>query len=235
MKERITDAQLSLLKQCILFRRKAPDEIDCLLSETKYFIQSFRENDIVLSPVETADRIGIILSGTVDVQKIFPSGNVVIIERKKSTDIIGEPSVFSEYEFYQDTYAASEACKILFIGKKALIELLTGNNDIMCNFVEYVSNSILLLKHKIGILSLDSIKEKIAGFLIHNIRHCGNTVGSNIITLPFSKKAWAEFMNVSRTSLSRELRKLESDGIISFHRRTIEIKEAEKLERILSE
>ncbi len=118
--------------------------------------------------------------------------------------------------------------------KTELLALFTLDRDFMLNFLESASNSTLILKHKIGILSLDSIQEKIAGFLVHDKKHVNIANGSNVVILPFSKKAWAEYMNVSRTSLSRELRILETEGIISFDKQMIEIKDWNRLEKILS-
>lgn len=225
---------LPLLKKCSLFKNKSMDEIEHLLSSINYKVETFSENEIVFSPLQTADRMGIILSGTVDIQKLFPAGKVVIIERKKSPDLIAEPSIFSSYQYYPSTAVVYKSCKILFIHKTELQKLFTLDMDFMLNFLESVSNSTLILKHKIGILSLDSIQEKIAGFLVHYRKQNCEANGSDIITLPFSKKAWAEYMNVSRTSLSRELRKLETEGIISFDKRVIKIKSWDRLERILS-
>jgi len=228
------DNLLPLLQKCILFKNKTPAEIEQLLSKTNYRIDSFQENEIVFSPLQTADKTGIILSGTVDVQKLFPAGKVVIIERKKSPDLIGGSSIFSRLEHYPDTVFASKPCEILFLLKSELLALFALDKDFMSNFLESVSNSTLILKHKIGILSLDSIQEKIAGFLIHNTKHDNKANDSNPVTLPFSKKAWAEYMNVSRTSLSRELRILEREGIISFEKRKIEIRNWDSLVKILS-
>lgn len=225
---------LSLVQNCSLFKNMSFDEIERLLSDINYRIESFKENEVIFSPVQTADKIGIILSGTVDVQKLFPSGKVVIIERRKSPDLIAESSIFSRLEYYPDTFTAGKPCKILFMLKTELLELFKSNQDFMLNFLESVSNSTLILKHKIGILSLDSIQEKIAGFLIHDKKQSCKDNGSNIVTLPFSKKAWAEYMDVSRTSLSRELRDMEKRGIITFQKRIIKILDQEKLEKILS-
>ncbi len=228
------DNLLALLQKCSLFQNKNPEKIEQLLSNTNYKIESFKENEVIFSPLQTADKMGVILSGTVDVQKLFPSGKVVIIERKKYPDLIGESSVFSRVEYYPDTVSAGRPCKILFLLKTELLALFALDRDFMLNFLESASNSTLILKHKIGILSLDSIQEKIAGFLIHDKKHANIANYSNVVTLPFSKKAWAEYMNVSRTSLSRELRALENEGIISFEKRTIEIKDWNRLEKILS-
>lgn len=228
------DNLLALLQNSSLFKNKTLQEIEGLLSKTNYKIESFKENEIVFSPLQTADKMGIILSGTVDVQKLFPAGKVVIIERKKCPDLIAESSIFSRLEHYPDTISVGKPCKILFLLKAELLELFTLDKDIMLNFLEGVSNSTLILKHKIGILSLDSIQEKIAGFLIHARKHANNADAPNTVILPFSKKAWAEYMNISRTSLSRELRILETEGIITFEKRMIEIKDWNRLEKILS-
>ena len=222
--------KLSVLKQCALFKNKELDEIDALLSRLSFRIDGFAENHVIFSPVQNADRMGIILSGMVDVQKLFPTGKVVIIERKKSTDMIADASLFSGLDYYSDTIVACKPCEVLLIAKKELLKLFELDNTILLNYLEYVSNSTLILKNKIGILSLDSIREKIAGYMIHDYK----TNGSHVVTLPFSKKEWAEYMDVSRTSLSRELKGLELEGILSFNKRIIEIKDMAELEKILS-
>ncbi len=223
---------LPILQNCHLFKNKSLEEIDYLLSKTPYKIDAFKENEAVLSPIQYADKIGILLSGSVDVQKLFPAGKIVIIERKKSPDIIGQTSIFSQLTYCPDNIAVFKPCEILFIQQNNLLKLFELDRSIMLNFLESVSDEGILLKHKIGILSLDSIQEKIAGYLFYCKKQQNKKKGDTI-TLPFSKKAWAEYMDVSRTSLSRELRKLETEGIIAFHKRTIEIVDMARLERIL--
>ena len=210
------DKLLPLLENCALFKNKSTATIERLLSGIDHKTESFEESRTVFSTVQSAKKIGVILSGSVDIQKIFPNGKIVIIERKKSPDIIGEAGIFSKYEYYPDNIITCKPSKMLFISKNDLLHLFAADHEFMLNFLELLSDSMMMLKHKIGILSLDSIQEKIAGYLIHDIQHWNKSNNSNAITLPFSKKAWAEYMNVSRTSLSRELRTLETQGIISF-------------------
>lgn len=232
--ENFMDRLLPLLGKCRLFQNNSTGEIEGLLSRINYRIASFSENEIIFSPLHKADKMGILLSGSVDVQKLFPAGKVVIIERKKSPDLIAESSLFSTLDFYPDTYSVCKPCKIMFLQKTELLDLFKADPAFLLNFLELVSDSTLFLKHKIGILSLDSIQEKIAGYLVHYKNHDCKAGMPDIITLPFSKKAWAEYMNVSRTSLSRELRKLEGEGILSFEKRVIKINSWKRLETILS-
>ena len=216
------------LEKSNLFKNKSLDEIKSLLSKILYKIESFKKNEIIFSPTQKADTMGIVLSGSVDIQKLFPSGKVVILARKEKTDLIGEPCLFAKIKYYPSTVSVCKPCEILFLHKNELQKLFLMDETIMQNFLESVSNSMLVLKNKIEILSLHSIQERISCFLMNQFENNH----SSTIKLPFSKKAWAEHMNVSRPSLSRELRNLEMDGILSFDMQTIEIKNLKKLKEI---
>ena len=224
------DNKRYILEKCYLFNNKTPEEIEKLLNNTSFTTRVFLKNEIIFSPIQSADSIGIILSGDVDIQKLFPMGKSIIIERKGKGDIIGEASIFSFIDSYPDTIIACNSCEILLLPKKELHKLFKADYNIMLNFLEQISNTGLFLRHRLGLLSLDSIREKISGYILHEY----NMTGANIITLPFSKKEWAEYLDISRTSLSRELNFLESDGIIRSHNRTIEIKNLDMLKNILS-
>lgn len=226
--------KLSILQKCTLFKDKSRNEIEAFLLKINPKEETIAKNETIFSPVQIADRIGIILSGTVDVQKIFPNGKVIIVERKRASEMIGESSIFSKYKYYSDNIYTCKTTTVLFIKKSDLIRLFTLDNQVMLNFLESTSNSMLMLKHKIGILSLDSIQEKISGYLVHYLQYENHSKDTNIVVLPFSKKAWAEYMDVSRSSLSRELRKLEAEGIVSFQKRTITITDIDRLSKILS-
>ena len=52
--------------------------------------------------------------------------------------------------------------------------------------------------------------------------------------IPESVSKWAMMMNVSRPSLHRELKRLESEGMIAYQPPVIELLDREGLERILS-
>jgi len=220
---------LNSLQKTSLFSNKDSDEIRYLLSKISYKLVSFKENEIIFSPHKKANNMGIIISGVVHIEKIFPSGKVVVVNRKEAFELIAEPSLFSKSEYYPTTVSVCEPAEIFLISKDQLLKIFDLDPIIMHNFLSSVSDSMLFLKNKIGLLSLHSIRERVADSLITFYNESENLN----ITLPFSKKIWAEYMNVSRTSLSRELRKLETENILKFDRQKIQILDIEKLENIL--
>jgi hypothetical protein len=74
------------------------------------------------------------------------------------------------------------------------------------------------------------IAQKAACFLLIQSRQ----TGKKVVRIPESISNWAMVMNVSRSSLHRELKKLETSGIITYDPPTIEIHDPEALQNVLS-
>ena len=77
----------------------------------------------------------------------------------------------------------------------------------------------LLLNRKIDILTLKGMREKIATYLLT----LSNQVGASSFNLPFNRNELAEFLNVSRTSMCRELSKMKDEGLIDYHLNRVKI------------
>lgn len=222
---------LYVLQQSALFHNMALAEIAELLTKISYRVREYRENEIIFSINQTADTLGIIIDGCVDVKKDFLSGKVVTITTRGPFDLLADAAMFSGAQYYPGTLFACKTSKIFLLHKQELLRLFSLDQTIMLNFLCSVSNRMMALNQKIEILSLTSIQSKIAHFLIRE----SQVRQSLVVTLPFSKKNWAEHLNVSRTSLSRELRRLEAARYLSFHNRTIRIKQLSKLNELLSD
>lgn len=218
-----------LLVKCSIFNHLSFDEVACLLSNVQYSVKWYKKNEVVFSPHHSLDTLGIILNGSVDVQKIFASGKAITVSKRFQYDLIADASIFANIDCYPSTISACEKSYIFLLHKNNLIKIFSKDEKIMPKFLESVSNRVLALNTTIEILSLGSVSAKIAYYLLSQ-----NKQSINIIKLKFTKKSLAEQLNVSRTTLSRELKNLQLQGIISFRKRTIEIHRLDKLEQLCS-
>lgn len=221
---------IRLLQKCILFHHLSVDRLAGLLSDIPYKVKEYKRNEVVFSPHQPADTLGIVLKGSIDVQKIFASGKSITVNRRFPYDLIADASLFANIECYPSTIAACENSHIFLIHKDDLFKLFLKDKRIMSKFLESVSNRVVSLNKTVEILSLHSVPAKIAYFLLleQKKQH------SNVLKLKFTKKTLAEHLNVSRPSLSRELKNMQLQGILSFQKRTIAIHSLEKLEEICS-
>lgn len=213
-----------------MFNHLSPEQVTFLLSDIKYNIKLYKKNEVVFSPHHRSDTFGILLEGSVDVQKIFSSGKIVTVNRRFSYDLVADASIFANIEYYPSTVTACENSTVLLINKPNLLRIFSKDQKIMSIFLESVSNRVLALNSTIEILSLNSVPAKIAYFLLLEHRK----QNSKTVVLKFTKKSLAEHLNVSRPTLSRELKNMQLHGIISFQNKMIRILSLEKLEHLCS-
>ena len=100
----------------------------------------------------------------------------------------------------------------------------------MKNFISELATASFMLQQRLELLSYNGIAQKAAFYLLIQARQSGK----NVIKIPGSVSNWAMVMNVSRSSLHRELKKLEADGLISYAPPVIEIHDFEALQNVLS-
>lgn len=221
---------LPLLNRSSLFSHLSLEETSNLLRDTAFSIRCYKRNEVIFSPLHPANMLGVILEGSIDAQKILASGKVITVSRRFPYDLVADAPIFANINYYPSTVTACENSRIWLVNKDELLKLFARDNRLMVKFLESVSNRTLALNNLIEILSLNSVSAKIAYFL--TMEH--KNQNSSTITLRFPKKSLAEQINVSRPTLSRELKKMQLRGIISCHKRTIKIHSLEKLTDLCS-
>lgn len=174
--------------------------------------------------------IGLISAGSVEIQKILPSGKAVTFMYKKAGEIIAEGAIFSSLPSYPCQVVAREKTDIILLPKQYFCRIITTNPQLAANVLALLSDKIVMLNKKVELLSFSSIQSKIAFSLLH----CLPVTDNNQIELPYPKKVWAEFLNVSRPSLCRELKKISDQGILQIIKRTIIIRNRSSLEKMLN-
>ena len=217
------------LTRCVLFRGMDKEQIVNILKKTSYQIISYNKDEVIAIEGDDCHSIGIILEGVVEIQKLFPSGQITTINNFKAGNIFGESLVFSDKHTYPATITAIEPSKIMYLEKNDLINLSMGYSEILINFVSILSHRILMLNDRISNLSQDSIRKKISNFLLSEHKNQNNTV----LTFNYSRKKMAELLNIPRPSLSRELINMRDEGIIGFDKSTITILQMNLLEQSL--
>ncbi|MBZ2175284.1 Crp/Fnr family transcriptional regulator [Schnuerera sp. xch1] len=214
------------LSKCVLFEEITEEQIINILNKIPYKIESHNKGEIIAIEGDDCHSLGIILKGKIEIQKLFPSGQITTINNFKEGNIFGESLIFTDRHTYPATITAIENAKIMYIKKDDIINLSMLNSKILTNFVTVLSHRILMLNDRISNLSQDSIRKKISNFLLTEYKKQGNIV----ITLSLTRKKMAELLNIPRPSLSRELVKMKEEKIIDFDKNTISILNIDLLE-----
>ena len=200
------------------FERMSP----CLETITK----RFSKGDDILRSGDPLRHIGLILSGGVRVIKEGIDGNVLILAELGAPELFGEVFACAGVAHSPVTVQASEASEILFMNYRRIISTCSSacgfHGRMVENMLVILAKKTMLLNQKIDILSQRTTREKILAFLDAQ-RGAGKQV-----TIPFNREEMARYLNVDRSALSNELRKMQDVGLIRFHRNVFELLQTDK-------
>ena len=220
----------SVLEKSTLFTGVPTKELRDDLEAVPHHIQCYDKDETVFHLMEDANRIGVILEGRAQAQKPFPNGSQVNVSVRNPGEMIGPAAVFSRSQKYPCDVVSLEPSTIMMFRREDILLLLQKDLRIMKNFMAELATATYMLQQRLELLSYSGIAQKAAFYLLIQARQSGN----NAIRIPESVSNWAMIMNVSRSSLHRELKKLEVDGIISYDPPTIKIHDPEALQNVLS-
>lgn len=200
-----------------------------ILGNLKYSIVSYKKGEVIFQEEEICSAIGLIIDGTINIERIYPNGKSIVMSKFKDGDVFGEALLFSKVNKYPATVIALSDCKVLYLTKNEIIKLFSVENKLMENFMMLLSEKIIILNNKIRSISLKSVRQKVVDYILCEYMNEKNEE----IKLKYSKEEIANDIGIPRPSLSRELIKLRDEGLINFSRNKITILNIEELEDIL--
>ncbi|MBN2796576.1 MAG: Crp/Fnr family transcriptional regulator [Clostridia bacterium] len=210
---------LPTLLKCQLFKEMHAEEIERLCDQYKGRKFTFQKGEIIVDEGDHCDSISILLNGTVELHTFFISGDIASLITLSPGDIFGEAVIFSPVEEYPISALSITDTEILRLSKKDILNLMEEYPQILENYLALLSKKLLFLNDKFKLLSLSTIRGKIAHVLIK----LSKEQKSMTVKLPFSKEKMALHICTRRPSLSRELGKMKSEGLIDFDKSIITI------------
>lgn len=222
-----------LLLQTELFKNIERDELIRMLTCLQSRIVTYRQKELVTLEKSCFSDIGIILDGEVAVIKENFAGDRIFMSKLSAGDIFGEITVFSNGEPLATIEPVVDTT-ILFLPSSRIVgicpNVCTGHTMLIRNMLEIISRKAVDLNRKVEILSLKSIRAKISTYLLEQYQQCGKRT----FTIPLKRHELAEFLNVPRPSLSRELKNMKEEGLIDFYRNSFRIMDIESLKKSLA-
>jgi len=218
---------LDSLKKIKLFQNIERDELNRMLMCFNPKIGSYKRQEYITVEGNPFTGIGVVIEGEVLITKDNIAGDRVIMAKLKEYSIFGEVFAFSSSKEWGVTVIAASECKVLFITPEKIIgncrNMCIGHRQLIQNMLGLVSQKALGLEKKIRYLSMKSIRSKVCAYLLEQREIFQN----DRFTVPLKRQELAEFLYVSRPSLSREIIKMKDEGIIDFYKSSFQIMDIE--------
>ena len=227
-------SQMEKLPSCALFQGISMEELHGMLQCLNPKVNHYKKNEYIAIAGETFEGIGILLSGTAVVTKEDVAGNRMIISLLETGGMFGEMAAFSSKQrHWPATVVAQDACTVMFLSPHKMIgtceKICSSHRLLTMNLHQIISDKAILLNKKLEYLAIKSIRGKLSTFLLEQYKKNG----SRMFIMPMKRNELADFLNVTRPSLSREMCKMRDEGLIDFYRASIHLKDIEGLKRIV--
>ena len=133
-------------------------------------------------------------------------------------------------------YEAASTVEVAEVKKEEFINFIKNNSEAAYDVLKQLAQQFYVFADRLDNLQYKSAHERVAYRLMFLASRFGERKGNSvIIKAPLTHELISETINLARETVSREIEKLENEGIISHNGRFIVIKDIEKLGNEFSE
>lgn len=221
----MTGSDIEVIARSKIFEGVDQGDIPEVLDKLQATVKSFRKGEVVRHIHEDIDFFGVVIEGTI--QTSIPEGDRLQIIMK-----FGPGSVFAEAVAISVGRAAVQItaltnARILMIKTERFLSMASDPvvSRLVVNLLRDMSGKLMMLNTKIRILGKSRLRGKVSAYLMSlDPGEQGNVV------LPLNRSEMASYLGVDRTSLARELRKMQEDGLLAIDGRKVRIVRRETIE-----
>ena len=225
----MNESQIQTLLTCPLFENMQSDGLSHLLSCFQPRISSYLKGEYVSLEGDPQDAVGILLSGRISVNRETITGNKMVMAVLSPGELFGEMAAFSGQTRWPASVLAIENAEVIFIPivrfSYTCNQTCSSHTQLIRNMLGIISRKALMLNRKVEYLTIKGMREKLCRYLTEQSRSKGSTT----FTMDMNRNELADFLNVSRPSMSRELGRMRDEGLIDFYRGSVRILSPEQL------
>ena len=209
---------LDILARCSLFENIAPSEMTAMLGCLGAKRTEYVKNEPVFLEGEKADKVGVVLSGSVQIIKEDFFGNRSIVASLGPSQLFGETFACANIERLPVTVVAAEKSEIMLVDCRRIAMTCSNgcafHSRMVLNLLRGVAEKNLMFNQKIEILSRRTTREKLMTYLLDQAKKNR----SKEFVIPFDRQALADYLGVERSALSAEISKMRADGILEANK-----------------
>ncbi len=216
-----TAAEEAILCHSVLFSDLRPEEMEYALEFFHANRRVYKKGEILNTIGEPLPFFGMVLSGCVQVQTDDIDGNPMIMATVTTGETFGESLHYLRREAPVYIVAMADAVVLTMQAQAMYPTSWRSERDaaLIHRFLLLLTNRTLAMNNRIQVLSKISMREK----LITLFSMYAGTDGSRTVTLPFDRNGLAVYLGVNRSALSRELSRMQREGIIRFDKNVFEL------------
>lgn len=189
-----------------------------LLEKLDYSVYEVDKKDIVAYQGTPCKRLYVLLKGKLRVDIIDGLGNKVMIEYIIAPRAFATPHLFGSNNTLPATFTAIENCILFTATKDSAFRLISHDSQVLHNFLCITGNCNACTVSRLNALSRKTVRERFVVYLLER-----KAPHSASVTIVHTQSELAEYLNVTRPALSKEIHKMAKERIIQMTGKRIEV------------
>ncbi len=221
--------KLEILAGAALFAGIEADTLAAMMGCLQPKVANYAKNSFITVEGEPFTGLGILTAGEAAVVKENVAGVRSVLTSLAAGDMFGEMVAFAARKIWPASVVAYSECTVVFLPPHKITGTCSavcgGHQKMIMNMLQILSERALMLNRKVEYLVVRSMRAKIGKYLLEMYRLTGKLT----FVMPLKRDDLADFLNVSRTALSRELGRMRDEGLLDFYRSSVKILDLEGL------
>ncbi len=181
----------------------------------------FRKNQLIFHAGKKTNSMGLVLEGSVTIESNDLWGNRTILSHVASGQFFAETYALLKTEPMLVDVRANEKSRILFLNIGNL------NNTFVSPWQTKLIRNLLMISAQKNLVlsgrSFHTASKSIRGRVMSYLNTVSLQKKSTSFDIPFDRQQLADYLNVERSALSKELGRMQRDGIIATRKSHFEI------------
>lgn len=211
------------LELCPVCGNIPESEREAFLTGLNAVTKIYKKGNYISRQGDTVNSLYMLLKGKVKTEMITESGGILGVETIIAPRPLAPAFLFAENNRFPVDVVALEDCEVVLIPKASVMQQLATNEKFLKSYMAFNANRTQFLSERLQLLSIKTIKGKLAYYIIQR------TVGDTF-HLESNQTELAEYFGVARPSLARSFSQMVEEGTIT---REGEILNADKLKSYL--
>jgi CRP-like cAMP-binding protein len=214
---------IKFLQTVPLFNGIDEEELTHLLGCIGAKKKTYVKNEFIFLSGDIPTSIGIILSGRVQIIKEDAFGNRTVLNDLSAGAVFGESFICGGKFPLTVSAQAAENSSILLCPFDLLMHICPQacefHNTLIRNMMVMVSRQNIKLLAQLEVTTKRSLREKILTYLAQ----LAQEQNSATVTAPLGRVDLADFLGADRSSLTRELKRMQEEDLIQYDKNTYTI------------
>ena len=197
-----------------LFRGLTPAEWDALAQSGQLRTKTFSRHEIIFHAGSRIHEVGVVLRGRVHIENLDLWGTKTILSSIPAGQVFAETYAFCGDAMLVDAVAA-EDCEVRFVNAAAFSGgSSAGQDKLLHNLLAVSMRKNLSLSQRIFCTTPKTVRGRLLTYFSAQTAACGRLE----FDIRFNRQQLADYLNLDRSALSKELCRMRDEGLLQFEK-----------------